>query len=394
MSARVAAALVWLAWVLSVVSAVFGLFLLYLNGSFAPFFDESLGIDAAVAVTYSTVGAVIASRRRENAVGWLFCVIGLLHGITVFTGEYAKYALLTQPGTLPAGVAAAWLGTWVWVPGVVLNVTFLLLIFPHGRLPSRRWRPVAWLAAAAATLGSLSLAVLPWDLLNVGVPADNPFVIEGIRTFEREIFIFVVVPGAASVLLSVLSLVVRFRRAQGIESQQLKWFVYAGGLYVLTIFVPISAIENLQILTATFLPIAAGIAILRYHLYDIDLIINRTLVYGALTVALTVVYVGSVVFLQFIFRILTGQESQLAVVASTLAIAAMFGPLRRRVQGFIDRRFYRRKYDAAKTLEAFSARLREQTNLDSLNAELLTVAQDTMQPAHVSLWLRKADDGR
>jgi hypothetical protein len=388
MSARVAAALIWLAWVLSVASAVFGLFFLYLNGSFAPFFDESLGIDAAVAVTYSTVGAVIASRRRENAVGWLFCGIGLLHGITVFTGEYAKYALLTQPDTLPAGVAAAWLGTWVWMPGVVLNVTFLLLIFPHGRLPSRRWRPVAWLAAAAATLGSLSLAVLPWDLLNVGVPADNPFVIEGIRALAREIFIFVLVLGAVSVLLSVFSLVVRFHRARGLERQQLKWFVYAGGLYVLTIFVPISVIENLQILTATFLPIAVGTAILRHRLYDIDRIINRTLVYGALTASLAAVYVGSVVSLQSIFRALTGQESQLAVVASTLAIAALFYPLRRRIQDFIDRRFYRRKYDAKETLEAFSARLRDEVDLDHLAGEFVAVVRETVQPAHTSLWLR------
>ena len=391
MNARIALPLAWSLWALSVASAAFGVFFLYLNGSFAPFFEESLGVDAAVAVTYSTVGAVIASRRPGNAVGWLFCTIGLLLGIEIFAVEYAKYALLTRPGVLPAGVVAAWLGTWVWVPGVVLNVTFLLLLFPDGRPPSPRWWPVAWIAAALAALGSFVIGVMPWDELNVGVPADNPFEIAGIEALEREIFAFVVVPGAASVLLSILSLILRFRRAQGVERQQLKWFVYAGGLYVLTIFIPINVVHNLQVLTVTFLPIAAGVAILRYRLYDIDRLINRTLVYGALTVVLALVYFGGVVSLQYALRSLTGQESQLAIVASTLAIAALFTPLRRRIQVLIDRRFYRKKYDAAKTLEAFGSRLRRETDLDALSADLVGVARETLQPAHVSLWLRPPD---
>ena len=380
--------LAWLLCALSVASAMFGLFFLYLNGSFGPFFGESLGVDAAVAITYSTVGAVIASRRPGNTVGWLFCAIGFFHGFAVFTGEYSRYALVTEPDALPLGVATAWLGTWIWLPGVVFNVTLLLLLFPHGRLISRRWRPVAWVAVAAATLGSLTLAVMPWDLLNVGVPAENPFEIEGIESLERELFVLVVVPGAVSVLLSILSLVVRFRGARGIERQQLKWFVFAGGLYVLTIFARIDAVENLQIVAATFLPVAAGIAILRYRLYDIDLIINRTLVYAALTAALILVYAGGVVLLQGLFRALTGQTSQLAVVASTLAIAALFGPLRNRIQSFIDRRFYRKKYDAVKTLEAFGRRLRDETELGVLNDDLVNVIRETVQPAHVSLWLR------
>ncbi len=385
---RVAVLLAWTVWTISVASSAFGLLLLYLNGSFAPFFDESLGVDAVVAVTYSTVGVVVASRRPENAVGWLFCTIGLLHGIAVFTGQYAAYALLTRPEALPAGVAAAWLGTWIWVPGVALNVTFLLLLFPYGRPPSPRWWPVAWLGASAAVLGSAVIAVLPWDELNAGVPAENPLEIAGVLAFRSEIVVLIGLSGAASTLLCVLSVIVRFRRARGEERQQLKWFAYAGGLYVLTIFVPHPMVANLQILTATFLPIAAGVAILRYHLYDIDILINRTLVYGALTAALALVYFGSVATLQYAFRAVTGGDSQLVIVASTLAIAALFGPLRRRIQAFIDRRFYRRKYDAAKTLAAFSARLRDETDLDALSNDLVGVARGTMQPEYASLWLR------
>jgi hypothetical protein len=389
-SIRFSGPLGWLVCAISVASAASGLLLLYLNGSLGRFFGESLGVDAAVAVTYSTVGAVIASRRPENTVGWLFCAIGFFHGIAVFTGEYGVYALATNPDTLPAGVLATWLGTWIWLPGVALNLTLLLLLFPHGRLPSRRWRPVAWVAVGAATLGSLTLAVLPWEMLNVGLPAENPFEIKGIEAFERGIFVLVVVPGAVSVLLSVLSLFMRFRRARGIERQQLKWFVFAGGLYVLTIFARIDVVENLQFVAATFLPLAAGVAILRHRLYDIDLIINRALVYAALTASLALVYFGSVTIMQYAFRAVTKGDSQLVVVASTLAIAALFNPLRRRIQAFIDRRFYRKKYDARRTLEAFSARLRDETELGVLHADLVGVVGETMQPEHVSLWLRPA----
>jgi hypothetical protein len=385
---RIAVLLARTIWTTSVALAAFGLLLLYLNGSFAPFFGESLGVDAVVAVTYSTVGMLVASRRPKNAVGWLFCTIGLSQGIAVFTGEYATYALLTRPDALPVELAAAWLGTWIWVPGVVLNVTFLLLLFPYGRPPSPRWWPVAWLAAGAAVLGSAVIAVWPWDELNAGVSANNPLEIVGVLAFRSEILVLIGVSGTASTLLCVLSLIVRFRRARGEERQQIKWFAYAGGLYVLTILVPHPMVANLQLLTAAFLPIAAGIAILRYRLYDIDLLINRTLVYGSLTVLLASAYVGGVVGLQSVFRVLTGQESTLAVVASTLAIAALFSPLSRRLQGFVDRRFYRRKYDAAKTLASFSSRLREETHLDALSDDVLGVVLETMQPAHASLWLR------
>jgi hypothetical protein len=394
MSRRSAARLAWTLWGLSVVSATLGLLLMFLNGSFKDLLDESLGIDAALALTFPTVGAIIASRRPSNAIGWIFCTIGLCGGAEVFTVEYGIYALVTNPGSLPAGLIATWIGTWVWLPSVTLTITFLLLLFPHGRLLSPRWRPVAWLAAGLTVVAVVFFALAPWDLLDPGIPARNPFGIEGLRDFGVAIATPVFVIGIPTMLLSVASLVLRFRRSRGEERQQLKWFVYAGVLSVGAILIPSAASSLLQLLVLPLLPVAAGIAILRYRLYDIDLIINRTLVYGSLTVVLILLYMGGVVALQGIFRVLTGQESQLAIVASTLVIAALFNPLRRHIQSFIDRRFYRRKYDARKTLETFSAKLRDETDLDALSDHLIGVVRETMQPAHVSMWLRPETDAK
>jgi hypothetical protein len=392
MSARIAAPLAWSLWALSVALAGFGLLFLFLNGSFGDLLDESLGIDAVFALAFPTVGAIIASRRPGNAVGWIFCAIGLCGGAEVFTVEYGIYALVTNPGSLPAGVIATWIGTWVWLPSVTLTITFLLLLFPHGRLLSPRWRPVAWLAAGVTVASCVLLALAPWDLLDAGIPARNPFGIEGLRDIGVAVPIPIFLVGIPTMLLSVASLVLRFRRSQGEERQQLKWFVYAGVLVVVALFVPLlvpgAASTLLQLLVMPALPVAAGVAILRYRLYDIDRIINRTLVYGALTVALVLLYVGSVVGLQYVFRTLTGGSSQLVIVASTLVIAALFDPMRRRIQSFIDRRFYRRRYDAGRVLAAFGTRLRDEVDLDTLSDDMLTVVRETVQPRRVSLWLR------
>ena len=382
----------WFVWALSVTCAALGILFLYLNGHFASVLKEE-GVDAVAAVAFPTVGAIIASRRPGNPIGWIFCFVGLSLGIAILAAEYAVYALVTEPGALPAGVLAAWLGTWIWVPGVVLGPTFLLLLFPHGRLPSRRWRPVAWLSSGATALGVAVLMVLPWGLLDPGLPAENPFEIEGARAVEFAAFAVWIGVGMAGMALSVFVLIRRFSRSRGVERQQLKWFVYAGTLTVVLLFLPLvpklSVVGSLlQVLSAPLLPAAAGVAILRHRLYDIDTLINRTLVYGALTAALALVYFGSVATLQYVFRALTGGGSQLVIVASTLAIAALFGPLRRRIQAVIDRRFYRRKYDAAKTLETFSGRLRDAADPGRLEADLLSVVRETVQPAHLSLWLR------
>jgi hypothetical protein len=393
MSARATAVLAWSLWALSVAFAVFGSLFLYLNGSFEHVLDESLGVDVAMAITFPTVGALVATRQPGNAVGWIFCAIGLSGGASIFFSEYGIYALVTRPGSLPAGVISAWIGTWVWLPSVTLTITFLLLLFPHGRLLSPRWRPVAWLAAAVTAAGILLIALAPWDLLDPGVPAQNPFGIEGLREVGLAVPVPILALGIPTMLLSVVSLVIRFRRSRGEERQQLKWFVYAGVLIAAVLLIPRSdasdAVSLLEIAAFPLLPVAAGIAIFKYRLYDIDTIINRTLVYGALTATLVLVYLGSVVGLQYAFRGFAGGNSQLAVVASTLFIAALFNPLRRRLQGFIDRLFYRNKYDARETLETFNARLRDETDLDALGGDLVGVVRDTVRPAHVALWLRE-----
>jgi hypothetical protein len=279
---------------------------------------------------------------------------------------------------------------------------FLPLLFPDGHPPSHRWRPVGWLGGLSIGLTVVSSTVLLW-------PERGPALVTGDENLSHVVHVlvgFIAVPMLfVAGLGAVISLLVRFRRARGDEEQQIKWFAFAAALtfvwiLVIEVFAELISIEGgvpEAILAFTWasaslvipsIPIATGIAILRYRLYDIDRIINRTLVYGALTATLVALYFGGIVVLQRFFVLLTGQQSTLAVVASTLLIAALFTPLRRRIQGFIDRRFYRRKYDARKTMDAFSTKLRDETDLEALNNDLVGVVRETMQPAHVSLWLR------
>jgi MFS family permease len=287
----------------------------------------------------------------------------------------------------------AWTASGIWHPAFGFFV-FSFLLFPDGRLPSGRWRPVAWIAAANYLVGGL-LGLLWNPLFGEFFPyAEPPFRLPDYFVVGAAFGVFLFI-NFALLVLSAVSLVLRLRRATGGERQQLKWFVYAVSLFAL-VFPPSVIVLGDGRLIAFLLPLipaAAGIAILRHRLFDIDVVINRTLVYGALTVVLAAVYFATVVASQYAFRVLTGQESQLAIVASTLAIAALFVPLRRRVQGFVDRRFYRRKYDAAKTLQSFSTKLRDETDLGALNDELVGVIRRTMQPAHVGFWLRPPPGG-
>jgi hypothetical protein len=392
--ARAAALLAWVMCLLALVLTALSFLLLILNLSYPdvplyPYWAEG----TLLAVAYSTVGALVASRRPGNPVGWVLCTIGLTWGAVHISSEYATYALLAAPRSLPAAEAAAWIYSWLWVPGLGV-IVFLALLFPSGRLPSPRWRPFAWLSVLLVAAGTIAAAFSPGPILSLTIR--NPLGIEGLPNIHQELqalmFILIFVASA--------SLLVRMHRARGVERQQIKWVAYAGALaggaslptYTVLEARGVGWLEVIGHLPALVgilgVPTAVGIAILRYRLYDIDLLINRTLVYGSLTGVLALVYLGSVVMLQALFRALTGQKSQLAVVASTLAIAALFNPLRRRIQSFIDRRFYRKKYDAAKTLEAFSAKLREETDLDALSGDLVGAVRETMQPAHVSLWLR------
>jgi hypothetical protein len=342
---------------------------------------------------------LIASRHLTNLVGWLLCLFGLVISISHFSAEYAIYALLAQPDSLPAGEALVWIASWI-LPIIIGLSVFYILLFPTGRLPSKRWRWLAWLTVAFIIVGVIFSAFSSGALMGILGSIRNPLGIEGFTNIYRAVLYTIspVLLGAAA-----LAVYVRLRRAIGVERQQIKWFVYAAAASVigtnLAYLIP-GVIDTplwfervgfaLNIATIPAIPVAIGIAILHYRLYEIDILINRTLVYGSLTAMLLSVYFGGVAATEGIFRTLTGheQQPQLAIVVSTLVIAALFNPLRRRIQGFIDRRFYRRKYDAAKTLETFSAKLRDETNLDALRDEVVRVVQETMQPAHVSLWLR------
>jgi len=278
---------------------------------------------------------------------------------------------------------------------------FYLLLFPTGRLPGGRWRWLAWLTVAFVLVGVISSAFSPEAYLGSLGPIRNPLGVEGFSgVYEAALYVMAPLLFVAA----ALSLIMRLHRATGVERQQLKWFAYASATFaigIVLIVIPLAMDTPLwferagqAIFTAAgaCVPISIGIAILHYRLYDIDRLVNRTLVYGALTATLVAVYFGGVTVLQTLLRELTGQESQLAVVASTLAIAALFNPLRRGVQTFVDRRFYRGKYDAVRTLETFGTTLRDETDLDRLGEEMVSVVRESMQPEHAGLWLRRPED--
>jgi hypothetical protein len=400
MSHRTAAQLAWSMCTLSLASTALAVLLLAVNLSYPNPHVFDLWVQGIVIpVTCSTVGVIIASRRPRHPIGWLFCAVGLLSGVNHFFAEYAIYALLTQPNSLPYGRAAAWVASWPWMPANALLV-FVGLLFPDGRLPSRRWLPFAWLNVVVAVVGTVAVAFLAGPIPALA-PIENPLGLEGAQPLLRPLAtVFGALERGILGLIAVASLFLRLRRARGEEREQIKWLAYAASVVVigaiLTYVLPEATSVRwvgqvgLVLLAVGFVgvPIAIGIAILKYRLYDINLLINRTLVYGTLTTTLVALYFGGIVLLQRVFVALTGEQSTLAVVASTLVIAALFNPLRRSIQSFIDRRFYRRKYDAAKTLESFSAKLRDETNLDALSDDLVGVVRETMQPAHVSLWLR------
>jgi hypothetical protein len=363
-------------------------------------------LGGVIFLIFPLVGALIASRRPRNAIGWILLAEGLLWMFLGMTDYYGLYGV-ARPGSVPFPVGVAAVNNFMWVPAVGLLGTYVFLLFPDGRLPSRRWRPLAWLSGTVIVLVSILVGLTPGGLQNLG-GIRNPYALEGYPWLETVAYIVLpLLP--LCMLASVISLVMRYRRSRGEERQQIKWIAFAasfvGLLYLIAMVCAfifpsgawfqagsplwLDLLGYAALSSFTLVPIAIGFAVLRYRLYEIDIIINRTLVYGSLTISLALVYVGLVVSLQYVFRALAGGDSQLVIVASTLAIAALFNPLRRRNQSFIDRRFYRRKYDARKMLEEFSARLREETDLDSLSEDLVGVVRETVRPARVSLWLRQ-----
>jgi hypothetical protein len=399
MSRRTAAArLAWSLCALSLTLTALSLLLLALNLSHPDVHVYFWVENTLVSVSFSIIGAIIASRLPANPVGWLFCAAASIAAVAHLSAEYATYALVARPGSLPAGEALAWLASWVWIPYIGCIVLSLLL-FPNGRLPSSRWRWLAWLSVLVTIAGVAWAALSPGVIGSLG-SIRNPLGIESLPSGYKPLQ--TIMP-ALLFVAAVSTLGLRLLRTRAIERQQIKWpaftVVMATGASVLYDTAISEAIGLRWLEWAGFVtfiaalvsfPISIGIAIVRYRLYEIDTLINRTLVYGLLTVSLAVMYFGGVTATQALFQALTGQEeqSQLAIVVSTLFIAALFTPFKRLIQSFIDRRFYRSKYDAAKTLEAFSAKLRDETDLDALSEDLVGVVSETMRPAHVSLWLR------
>jgi hypothetical protein len=386
-----------LAWPLCALSLVLtGLGLLFhiLNLSHPSVPTFTFWVESTVmGVGASTVGAIIASRRTQNLIGWLLCVSGLVFGVVMFATEYAIYALLVAPGTLPAGEALVSVNP-LWVLGFNLFV-LMLIMFPTGKLPRSRWRWLVYLYIAIAVVEVVAMLILPGTLEGSDL-IKNPLGIEGLPIGRKPVQALIFTGG----LVASGTLILRLRKGSWVERQQIKWLAYAAAVATggsILVYTPPEALSARWVTSVGYvvvelgvlgIPISIGIAILRYRLYEIDTLINRSLVYGSLTATLVALYFGGIVVLQRLFVLLTGQQSTLAVVASTLLIAALFTPLRQRIQSFIDRRFYRSKYDAAKTLEVFSAQLRDETDLDALSEDLVGVVRETMQPAFVSLWLR------
>ena len=362
------------------------------------------GLVIVLLTSFPLTGLLILRHQPRNTIGWLLLGIGFVWGIGGLADNYARYGLLVDPGSLPGPEVAATVASGIWAPALGLTGTFLILRYPDGHLPSPRWRPVAWLSAV--TVGALTVVLLlsPGQLEAGPVPnVSNPLALEWARPV-LEIALAILLPAfALCILASAAGLVWRFRGSRGVERQQLKWLATAGALvaslFVVSIIASIltstsgrepgwlTVLDHAGFLLFALLPISIGIAILRHGLYGIDVIINRALVYGSLTAVLAGAYLGSVLLLQLVLNPVT-RQSELAVAGSTLAVAALFRPVRARIQGTVDRRFYRSRYDAARTLATFGRRLRYELDLDAVGADLRAAVHETVRPAHVSLWLR------
>ena len=401
----------WSSWAVSLLLGLFSVALLVLTRATPiPRGAVPRGVNAVwgllLLAILSTMGALIVARRPGNRIGWSFVAAGLGLALQAFATQYAIYALLTEPGALPGAAWLAWISSWLTIPAIFSAFAVLLLLFPTGRLLSPRWRPVAWMVVgwiAGVAVGNFTYS--PDSYLRVEAP---------VRLNEAAGQFMNIIGGLAWLLATLAipaaaaSLVVRFRRSRGQERQQLKWLAYAAAMLGLGVLGrelvaildqlgwvrpqstrPVAAVlGGVAILGVTGLPVTAGLAILKYRLYEIDRLINRTLVYGLLTALLAAVYAGLVLSIGQLSGGIGTEPPNGAVAGATLAVAALFQPARRRIQQVVDRRFNRRKYNAAQTIQAFSTRLREQVDLDTLSSELLAVVDQTMEPTQVSFWLR------
>jgi len=398
MSARVIA---WAIWAIAIALAAVGLALL------AASFDVGLpdswgfrGFTATFAVTFGTIGALIVASRR-NLIGWLLLVAGLLSGIQSFAEEYAIYGIVARPGSLPAAVVLGWVNSWIWVIIVALVGIFVPLLFPNGHFLSARWR-AAGIAAIAASMFLVTALALSEGPLNNAPFVTNPFGVSGFKALDvstgnPEPAFFIGYGGMiACAVAAIASVVARFRAARGVERQQIKFLAFGGGILAAG-FLAGGGLQGQGKIGQLFfiaamqvVPVSVAVAVLRYRLYDIDLLINRAIVYGATTAAIGVAFFAGIIVLQAALRPVTG-GSELAVAASTLICFGLFQPVRRRVQSAVDRRFYRSRYDASRTLDLFISRLAGQVDIDAVGAELANAVIATVRPTHVSLWLRKPE---
>lgn len=399
MSVGRARVVAWSIWGVGMLFTAAGLVLLV--ASFGIELPESWGFrgfTSLFAVVFGTLGALIVAARR-SLIGWLLLIAGLMSGIQCFAEEYAIYGVAFRPGSLPGAVYFGWVNSWIWVFIVALIGVFVPHLFPNGRFLSPRWKAAGLASIGVAIFLAVGLSVTDGPLNNAPF-ATNPFGIQGFKGIDtltgtpEPTFIIGYGGMVASALIAIVSVVVRFRAARGIERQQMKFLAFGGGILILG-FIAGAGLQQqgkvgqiFFILSLQIVPISVGIAVLRYRLYDIDVLINRALVYGLTSAAIAASFFILIVVLQTPLRTVTG-GSELAVAGSTLLCFALFQPVRRRIQSSIDRSFYRSRYDAARTLDDFTSRLAGEVDLDAVGAELTTAVATTVRPAHVSLWLRK-----
>ncbi|MEO7422007.1 MAG: hypothetical protein ABIU87_06395 [Ornithinibacter sp.] len=404
--------LAWAGWWLLVAVLISGLPLLGLD---LPRDSQAWGgsgvvgdlLFSLVVLAFPLVGLLILRRQPRNTVGWLLQAIGLVWALNLLAENYATYGMVLSPGSLPRPEVMAAFSQAGWVPAIGLMGTFLFLLYPDGHLPSPRWRPVAWVCGATIALGTLGVLLRPGTMAGSPIPqTENPLAWTSGGPLLTVLMVVVLPLLPIGIIACAIALVTRFRRSRGVERLQLKWLALAGAvvalLYLATMVAvllgevtdvldaatgAVTVLQLVSLVSFVLVPVSIGIAILLHGLYEVDVVINRALVYGALTATLAGVYLGSVLLLQLILSPVTSQ-SDLAVAGSTLAVAALFRPARRRIQRVVDRRFYRSRYDAARTLDDFTDRLRHQVDLDAVGSDLRSVVDTSVQPAHVSLWVR------
>ncbi len=395
-SGRTARRLAWALWAVAMGQAASGLVLAALNRlSFEHFFAEYVVATVAAALAFATVGAIIATRHPGNGVGWLCCVVGVGTSVVTWTGQYARYALVTRPDALPGGLVALWLNSWVWAPPAAVAAVFLPVLFPDGRLPSTRWRPLPWLAACATALLTASIALGTAPIRHDPTVIPNPFALEDARPLLDVMNTFGILLMLGSLAGAIAAQVVRFRRARGEERQQIKWVAYATALLVGAIVTPgvldpsgftEDALLSGALLAVAYpgLPVAVGIAVLRYRLYDIDLIINRTLVYGALTGCVVGLYVFVVGYLGVIFH--AGGNLLISLVATGL-VAVLFAPLRDWLQRAISRLMYGERDEPYRVIARLGERLGAALAPDAVLPSIVTTVREALRLPYAAIAL-------